>query len=331
MKKSMKMFLFILFAVVIIALLTFVIFVYNHGNTKFYEVPQDVHTALENQCVEKPKDTVRIMSSNLLVYYKSWGGEDARPRAKMYFELRNSFKPDVIAVQELCDMWYQCFLQEKSPYKLLYPVATGVNVRFTALMYNTETTELLEQGQHVYSEGDNPRLRRVVWGLFKDKASGKEYIVTSTHFDLIRRNKEAEELATMMSQKAEMVALSNELRETYQVPVFHAGDFNCVNNVENWKELFYEETPEQIAKRDSEVMMNDAAPTVYEALLEDLQDTKLIAEEQSFAGETNAESPSYDHIFLNGDAKIKRYASISDPAMHKMSDHFSIFVDAQLN
>lgn len=331
MKKSLKIFLWVLLTVLLAGIIVFGVFVYMHGNTKPYEVPEDVHTALQNQVTEKPKDSVRIMSSNLLVYYKSWGGEDARPRAKMYFELRDSYKPDVIAIQELCDMWYQCFFQQKSSYKLLFPVSTGMNVRFTALMYNTDTTELLEKGQVKYTEGDNPRLRRVVWGLFKDKATGKEYIVTSTHFDLIRRGKEAEELAVMMAQAKEMAALSKELQETYNVPVFHAGDFNCVNNVENWKELYYDKTEKELASYDPKVMMGDAAPTVYEALLKEFKDTKLIAEEHSFAGTTTAESPAYDHIFLNGDAKIKRYASISDPVMHKMSDHFSIYVDAELN
>lgn len=330
MSKTKKIILISVIVVVLIIAISFGTFVFFHGYTKPYSVPEDVHSAIVNQKEEKEEDSVRIMSSNLLVYYDSWGGEDARPRAKMYFELEDTYKPDVIAIQEMCDMWYQCFMQHKGPYKLLFPFSTGAMVRFTSLAYNSDTTTLIDKGQIKYEQGDNPRLRRVVWGLFEDNATKKRYIVTSTHLDLIRQGKEQEELDTMNSQAKELINLSNELKEKYNVPVFSCGDYNTVNNIENWRELYPDYTDEELDEFDVEQIKTNNAPSVYDYLCENLTDTKLEAKKYNFASSTNVNSPAYDHIFMNGDADILNYSSISDEAMYKMSDHFSIYIDARL-
>lgn len=318
MKNFAKILGFSILGLVVIAIIVIAIIFFVQGNTRAEKVPEDVAKAITAQASEKKADTVRVMSSNLWVHYKSWGGEDARPRAKMYFSVMDEVKPDVIAMQELCDMWYACFALHKMPYKLLYPVSTGALVRFTALAYNTDTTELIEQGQLPYSEGDNSRLRRVVWGLFEDKATKKRYVVLSTHLDLIRGGKEEAQLAVMKKQAQENVALAKSLQETYQVPVFSCGDFNTYDHVENRNEH---------DQKAPEIMF---APTIYQYFSEELTDTRLVAKDYSFGGDTNKETPAYDHIFLEGDAEIDLYASISDESMQKMSDHYSIFVDAKI-
>lgn len=336
-KKASKIFWFVLVSLLAVCLIGFAIFLYFHGNTKPYTVPAKVHEAIVAQKVDKGENEVRVMSSNLLVSYPSWHGSgskkvrevSAKPRAKIYFDVLETYQPDVVGIQELCDMWYNCILRNDLGYKFVFPVSTAFNLNMTSMIYNSNTTDLLEKGQFAYTQKDNTRLRRVVWALFKDKATKKQYIVTSTHFSLIRSDKEAS-LKIMESQMDEFLAYSNELKEKYNVPIFHTGDYNSINNSENWTELYYDYSAESLAKLDADAVIIDQAPSIYIDIVKTLTDAKLSAEEFDAVGTTTIDSPAYDHIFLNNDVPIRRYVTISDPVMYKMSDHFSIFVDADL-
>ena len=338
MKKGTKLFLWILLALFLVLLVGFGIFIYIHGNTKPYSVPEDVHEAVVSQRVDKGAGEVRVMSSNLLVYYKSWHGSssekirktDARPRYKIYEDVLKTYKPDVVGLQEVCDRWYHCLMRNKLQYKFVQPVKTAFHVRLTNLMYNADTTELLECGDMAYTEKDNPRLRCIVSGLFRDKATGQEYIVTSTHLNLIREDQEAT-LKIMQAQRDEFLKASECLKEKYGVPIYHTGDYNAVNNIENWTELYETSTPEELAEyeKNETYYRNAQAPSIYTDIAAVLPDAKGMAKNYSFAGTTTVETPTYDHIFVNGTTEIERYVAISDPKLMQMSDHYSIFIDAK--
>ena len=337
MKKSSKIAMGTVGAVIGVGIISFCGFLYHHGNTKPYKVPKEVHNAIISQKEDKGENEVRIMSSNLLVSYNSWHSEhsrqtrsvSAKPRAKMYLDLLNTYKPDVVGVQEMCDMWYNCLMRNALNYKLCFPVSTALTVRMTGLMYNADTTEILEKGQYAYSVGNNSRLRRIVWGLFKDKATGKKYIVASTHLDFITSDREFS-LNVMETQMNELLALSKELKDKYNVPIFHVGDFNSLNNVENWREEYYNLSEEELEKINEDEIKLDAAPSIYLDLAEKLNDTKLSAKKFNAVSPTTINSPTYDHIFLDGEATVNNYTIISDTKMRQMSDHYSIFADVEL-
>lgn len=252
---------------------------------------------------------VRVMSSNLLVHYPSWGGTPAKPRAKMFVEILNAYKPDVVGLQEVSDEWFSC-LNRNLPdgYKFISPFTTGLFVNMTAMIYNSDAVELIEHGVQKYSQGDNPRLRRVVWALFERKDDGKRFVATSTHFDLIREGKEEAEFATMETQANEMIKLAADLSEKYGCPVFSTGDFN--------------------AMEDGSLNGQYDAPEIYAKLADEMIDAKYIAEHQRSGDAQGLEVPSYDHIFLTGTAQIKAYEILSASFIEPLSDHFPIFIDA---
>lgn len=251
---------------------------------------------------------VRIMSSNLLVHYSSWGGTSAKPRAKMFIELLNKYQPDVAGLQEVSDEWF-CCLNRNLPdgYQFLFPFTTGLFVNMTAMIYNSNTLKLIDSGKSVYSQGDNPRLRRVVWGVFEEKDTGKRFAVTSTHFDLIRTGTEAEELAIMNIQATEMIQLVTELEQKYDCPVFSTGDYN--------------------AMEDGSIHGEYDAPEIYEKLTQSLTDTKDMAVLKQCGDAQGLEVPNYDHIFLKGEADVKSYQILSDSYITPLSDHYPIFID----
>ncbi|MGN0570552.1 MAG: endonuclease/exonuclease/phosphatase family protein [Candidatus Fimenecus sp.] len=311
MKKTVKIISLSLCAALVLGIGGTAVGAYIRGSTEKYALPDGFSDAMQQVSSETKSGEVRIMSANLLVHYKSWGGTDARPRAKMFFETLNTYKPDVVGLQEISGQWYDCILRYKGNYELLYPLSTGALVRMTGLMYNSDTLNLLEKGQIEYTDGTNSRLRRAVWGVFESKETHEQFAVISTHFDLIRTGQEAEMREIMQSEAAEIIALSENLKATYSVPVFCVGDFNTMNPGEGVDPVM-------------------DAPEIYETLCKSLTDTKDIAAESVSGNGCTPDAPTYDHIFLNGSATVRRYAIISPDVLSQMSDHYPIFVDTDI-
>ena len=311
MKKTVKFISASLCAALVLGVAGTGIGAYIRGGIDKYSLPDGFDQAMQQVDSAKQEDEVRIMTSNLLVHYKSWGGTDARPRAKMFLETVNTYQPDVIGVQEVSGQWYNCLMRNKGSYKMLYPVSTGVLMRMTALMYNSDTLNLIDKGEMKYDEGNDARLRRAVWGIFESKATGNQFAVISTHFDCIRKNEEALMLSYMETQTRQINEISNSIKEEYGVPVFCIGDFNTMNPGEGVDPIM-------------------DAPEIYEELCKTLTDTRLVAQEKANGDALEAGAPTWDHIFLNGEAQINRYAVVSPQVLSEMSDHYPIFVDVSI-
>ncbi|MBQ9760974.1 MAG: hypothetical protein IJW16_06465 [Clostridia bacterium] len=102
----------------------------------------------------------------------------------------------------------------------------------TPLFYNSETTELIAAEYYWYksqwdritgANHENSAMdcgsKAATWGVFKDKATGEQYIVISTH--MCTRSNYIRGL-----QGQEIVALIQKLVNQYQCPVFFGGDMN---------------------------------------------------------------------------------------------------------
>lgn len=279
------------------------------GNLGGESLPEEFTAGMEREdpALAQGANT-RIMSSNLLVHYASWGGEPAKPRAKRYIAMVEAYQPDVIGLQEVCGSWFACLYHNlPDGYKFIDPLTTGLFVHMTSMVYNANTLNLIDHDQIVYSEGDNPRLRRVVWALFERKDNGGKFIVTSTHLDLIRENKEQEELATMTVQANELIALVRDLSAQYGCPVFSTGDFNAMEDGRNHGEY--------------------DAPEIYAMLAESLTDTKTVADVKKSGTDLGIDEPTYDHIFLYGSVPIRQFQILSQPYRTPVSDHYPLFVD----
>ena len=310
MKKSIKILLSILmcFVVLIVCVPTGIYFA--RGNYSGVELPENFENSVQADVFDNNAD-IRIMSSNLLVHYKSWGGTPAKPRAKEYVELLENYSPDVIGVQEMSDSWY-CLLRNNLPsgYKMLYPFTSGAFVRMTAVIYNSDTLNLVDSGIFAYKNGDNPRLRRVVWGVFEVKGTGKRFALTNTHFDLLRDGRETELREVMLSQTDELSNKIYSLADEYDCPVFSTGDYNTM-----------EDTP---YTKDIDI------PEIYNLLSSRFVDSKFNCQNQVCGTEQDWDYPSYDHIFVYGNAEVDTFALLSYKYLSDMSDHYPVFADIDL-
>lgn len=279
------------------------------GNLSRTQLPEGFSSELADfDGIQRQEGTdVRIMSANLLVSYKSWGGEPVKPRAKQFTEFVQKTAPDVIGAQEVCGDWHACLKANLPNYEIVHPQNNLFQKSLTTLLYNTETLRCVDSGRMTYSEGDGTKHRAVTWGVFETLAGGKRFIVTSTHLDLIREGKEDAEFAIMRGQAEEFFELLGDLRAKYDCPAFCTGDYNAMES-DSEKGFF-------------------AATGIYDLFAERLQDTKFRASLQSAGTEEEWDYPSWDHIFMDGEVDILAFRVCSEPFLKTMSDHYPIFAD----
>lgn len=254
---------------------------------------------------------IRIMSANILVRYKGWGGTPVKSRALMFAEVLNKYKPDVAAIQEACSDWHKCI--EKTvgdTYEFVQPRFDLFRTSLTTMIYNKNTLNLVDSGRVKYSQGDGPQHRAITWAVFETKEDGKRFAAISTHFDLLRLKDTEKEYDIIFSQAEELFAFIDELSEKYDCPVFSAGDYNAC------------ETQGDIGEA--------AGVLIYEKVAEKLSDVKYMTENRMYGTEIGENDPCWDHIFLSGNAEIKAFRILSDSYLSPLSDHYPIFTDISL-
>lgn len=254
---------------------------------------------------------IRIMSANILVRYKGWGGTPVKSRALMFAEVLNKYKPDVAAIQEACSDWHKCI--EKTvgdTYEFVQPRFDLFRTSLTTMIYNKNTLNLVDSGRVKYSQGDGPQHRAITWAVFETKEDGKRFAAISTHFDLLRLKDTEKEYDIIFTQAEELFAFIDELSEKYDCPVFSAGDYNVC------------ETQGDIGEA--------AGVLIYEKVAEKLSDVKYMTENRIYGSEIGEKDPCWDHIFLSGNAEIKAFRILSDSYLSPLSDHYPIYADISL-
>ena len=85
---------------------------YVFGDEEFKELWKEDNSKLD-------ESAFRIMSANVLVHIKDWGGEPVKPRAHRFAEAVKHYAPDVIGMQEMCSEWYKYLLPQLSDYQVI--------------------------------------------------------------------------------------------------------------------------------------------------------------------------------------------------------------------
>lgn len=246
---------------------------------------------------------VRIMSANVLVHIKSWGGTPVAPRAQQFSEMLKHYQPDVVALQELCADWHTLLMPQIGD---TYTLMDEKKSDYTNMIYNSKTVKLLDSGVLRYSKESNKRCRYVVWGIFERLDGGERFAVTSTHWDLGMEEKKVEMRNTQIE---ELNSLVRQLEQDYQVPVFAAGDYNALEkDVENAAESYQKflKISEMADAKFSENLMLNIGPN------------------------TTFEEESWDHIFIKGAINPLGFTILANDFYESMSDHYMIFLDAKV-
>ena len=248
----------------------------------------------------------RIMSFNILS--EEWdaaavlSGRDIRVSATIL-----NYLPDVAALQEVSNAWYPILEQYiGGTYKFTRKKTPSGKGTYTTLIYNTETTNLIEEGIHVYSVGNSERLRSVVWGVFESKATNERYVVFSTHWDV-----GAEKASQRSTQAKEMAQMAKDFYAKYNADVFACGDYNASESTSEYK-TFLTNAGFVDAKTNTKVI-NRACKT-YHTL---------------FSSVDTSTYNSIDHITFmeQTSSKVLYYNTLINDYVIDASDHCPIYID----
>ena len=285
------------------------IFEYNVYNGKaYYEFTEQLKK--DNLLLSKGENDIRIMTLNLLVNYSSWGGKPVNERSHIFFSLRDCYKPDVIGVQEMCFDWYNEITKNKSDYKFVTPIRTVFPPKMTAIIYNSQTLEVIDSGNTAFSDTLNFKARRVVWAVFKVKKTSEVFIVLNTHLDFLDKSKNDENFTKQACEVNKLYTTTKTLDTQYSAPILVIGDFNTKRRVNYQKSVI---TSGSYGILNS--LYSDA---------ENLAEFKFNGENMSFDNTLN------DHIFIYGEVEINNLSLLSQDIFEKLSDHFPLLADISL-
>lgn len=314
--NSMKKKTHILITILITAL-SFIIcpIIYNQPfiEYNFYtgksESPFNEQIKKDNLILMKSENEVRIMTLNLLAHYKSWGGKPVEERSDIFFSIRDGYSPDVLGLQEMCSDWYNEINKQKSNYKFISPLKTAFPQKMTAILYNSDTIELIDSGSITFSDCWNFKSRRAVWGVFRHKTINKIFTVVNTHLSFLEELEE-ENFFTQTCQVNELYSVTQFLELQYPYPIFVIGDFNTKRRVSYQKSV-----------------INSGSYGILNSLYTDSEDIA----KNKFCGENfNFNNTLIDHIFIKGDVTVKNLSLLSQNCFSSLSDHYPLFADIKL-
>ena len=250
---------------------------------------------------------IRIMSFNVLCELWAEEAKDYLPRVQTAAAVIDYYEPHVVGLQEISDKYHTSLNSLfGTKYKIVDAKTSRNETNFSPLAYNTEKVILKDHGTKIFSKGNNTKLRLGAWAVFEDKATGKEFIVVNTHWDLTGNG----EYRTVHSN--EMAQLVNELKAKYNAPVITTGDYNTKESEEQYKN-YVEKAALHEAKYTAKVVKRKTKTT-------HTLGTAL----------ATGEADSIDHIFGTSDVEFLFYNVLADKLIINASDHCPIYADIKL-
>ncbi len=185
---------------------------------------------------------LHIMSYNLLADNAEGGYEWGTPiddrKDGVVACLKNNM-PDVAGLQETTLSWYTVIREALDGYEFVNSTDPKNEMKdgiCTALMYNTETVELLETDLIHYESSywGVGRVRYINMGLFRHKKTDTRFITICTHLDAGPGD---DFEACRISQAKELSAKIREYREKYSCPIISVADYNCGVETEPYQHI----------------------------------------------------------------------------------------------
>ena len=267
--------------------------------------------------------SVRVMFHNVLIHDRptaptTW-------RAKYALDVYRDYAPDVIGLQEMQGSVRTAISSglRKIGYKEVDYTETNSNFSFyeDPVFYNPETLKLINSGAYRLNETHDTN-KSIGWALFEEKATGKQFLVASTHYTWLEDDSLANDLRIQNAQTT--VQLLQQLANRYNVPIILGGDFN--SRVGNYPITVLTQSGfndvENLAEKTENSNTHHQEP-VFDT------ETKLCKD--YFAPVGGYES-AIDHIFsYNGNnVTFNTYDVVTDPFALASSDHCPTLVDFTL-
>jgi endonuclease/exonuclease/phosphatase family metal-dependent hydrolase len=161
-------------------------------------------------------------------------GDNSTTKPKEIATIINEYAPDFIGMQEVQKIHVKIYEGLMPGYKGVY-YDHDRSAYGAPIFYRTDKFELLESGTQwlsdtpdkISSYPESDYIRSYVYAIFKDKATGREFVMVNTHVDYID--------AANRLQVAKLLELTNRFKQ--DMPVFYTGDFNVRQTGNGFKQM----------------------------------------------------------------------------------------------
>lgn len=275
---------------------------------------------------------VRIMTNNVwdkpcntAVWEESGENCSNNARLKEMAKAYMAYNPDVLALQEMNHYFINYLIEKVNEsgrnYKVADRIANGNIYRnCTPILYNADTVELLESDAHVFRYASNANSKSYTWGYFKDKKSGEDFIVFSTHLWWQKDKNYPKSSYYREKQIEEVCTKADELIAKYNCPCFIMGDFNCTASAQEYGTLT--------------AMGYDDCHTIATQYAEDASG-RYVCNGRAFSYKPNDATyrKSIDHIAAKNltQGEVLSYDYVTPNFYGKLSDHAPLYVDVKLD
>lgn len=169
--------------------------------------------------------------------FNIWGPYFGNPVCERELKLASNIlrnEPDLLALQESeIDFYASGFYKSLGRYYDIIRDGSNPVREHNPLLYRRDRLELIEGGTEVFAADSNPQgSKGFAWGVFRDKADGREFIAYSTHLMWSAPQFPRETTAHMRVENArEILAKISGLKAKYgNLPVVGGGDLNSTVN-----------------------------------------------------------------------------------------------------
>ena len=276
---------------------------------------------------------LRLMSNNqwrIDENLPSWAarGEDcsAPVREKGFAKVYLDTQPDVIGFQEVSPRMLDCLMCEMKDAGLPYTAVWG---RDTPILYRAEKLELIDAAFGIYPETcpgftgcfNNSGTKSWNIAVFREKASGKPFIMTTTHLWWMSDDPKSP-IYQEGSNEARVYPirlLAEEIgrfQEKYGCPAVLVGDLNCP----------YHSDPIDFLRQAGFVHANDVA----EEYAYPYNGYHPCGNEGYGPYTEKPFEEAIDHMLIRGEMKVKRFDRYISEAYLPLSDHFPAMIDVEV-
>lgn len=245
---------------------------------------------------------IAVMSYNIRIGLAKDGTNAWEMRYPASAMMIEDQKPDVLGLQEALNYQTRYLREFSKGYKVVNEgkPSDGDMVR-QSILYNTATTSVVKWGEFWLSETPEKKSRgwdaaydrSVTWAIFKDKRSGKRFLVLNVHLD----NEGSEARANSVKL---LVGKMEELNPD-RLPVALIGDFNMENS--------------------------DAAMAPLKSVMKDARQVAVKSDSTPSYHGWGRSSETIDFIWMSGFGSCTQFETITKgymPDRKFISDHYPV-------
>ena len=183
------------------------------------------------------------------------------------------------------------------------------NKVYSTIMFRKDLYDVVDSGMEYYSEYNNVRCRCYSWAILKDKATGQEYCIISTHWD--GGPDKMTDSESTVTQGKELTSFVKSMLKDY--PVISMGDFNRSETTPTFKK-YLEDTLAVDCKNAAKNCVNSSVTsghgwgqsTLWSISIDHITATSQTTEVLRFESLMyNDQIWASDHSWLLADIKVK--------------------------